>query len=57
MKRMKKGDVVRCHGLDEMLQMDRFLAKEGYVTDYQFRWNGEKVYWIVIDEDEHEKKK
>lgn len=56
MKRLKKGDVVRCKSMAEMLQMDRFLAKEGYMTDYQLRWNGEKVYWIVIEEDERAKK-
>ena len=52
MKRLQKGDVVKCRDLNEMLNMDKFLAHDGYSTDYKFRHNGEKVFWLVIDSDE-----
>lgn len=52
MKRLQKGDVVKCRDLNEMLNMDKFLAHDGYSTDYKFRHNGERVFWLVIDSDE-----
>ena len=47
--RLSPGEVIRCHNLDEMLNMDHFLECEGYSTDYVFRFNGETVYWIAIE--------
>ncbi len=45
---MKKGDVIRCTGKEQMVEIDQQLCIEGYTTDFLYQHNGEHGLFIEI---------
>ena len=45
---LKKGDTVKCHDGEELLDLMKELEKEGYETDFHFEKDGEKGLWLEI---------
>lgn len=45
---LKKGDTIRCHDKDDMLNTDLELCRLGYNTDYMYEKDGKTGYWIEI---------
>lgn len=44
----KVGDLIECNSPQDMVMTDFELTKEGYITDYAYKVNGEKGLWIEI---------
>lgn len=45
---LKKGDIVKCENAADMLMTDQRLREAGYTTEYVYKINNEKGYWIEI---------
>lgn len=45
---LKKGDTIKCHDGEELLDLMKELEKEGYGTDFLFEKDGEKGLWLEI---------
>ena len=45
---MKKGDIIKCHNPDEMIELMLELAKKGIESDFMYKKDGEKGLWLVI---------
>lgn len=45
----QRGDTIPCHDVDEMLEIDRVLNEEGYVTEFCYQHKDERGLWIVIE--------
>lgn len=54
MKRLKKGDTIKCHDKDELLELHDALQKDGYDTDFVYERDGLKGLWIVIEMDRNQ---
>ena len=44
----KVGDLIRCNSPQDMVITDFELVREGYITDYAYKVNGEDGLWIEI---------
>ena len=45
---MKKGDTIKCHDPDEMIDMMHELIRNGIESDFMYEKDGEKGLWLVI---------
>ena len=48
MNELKKGDTIRYHDKDEMVNTFMELQKEGVDTDFLYEKDGEKGLWLVV---------
>lgn len=51
MKRLKKGDTIKCHDKGELAELHEALEKDGYDTDFVYERGGFEGLWIVIERD------
>lgn len=45
---MKKGDTIKCHDKEELVEVMCELEKEGYRTDFLYEKDGQKGLWLQI---------
>lgn len=49
-KKLKKGDTIQCADVDDLIDTMTELAQNGIITDWIFEKDGQKGYWLVVEE-------
>jgi hypothetical protein len=47
---LNKGDTIKCKDPDELINLMHQLEAEGYKTDFVFEKDGERGFWLEIEE-------
>lgn len=45
---MKKGDTIKCHDINDLVNTMQNLAMVDIETDFVYEKDGEKGYWLVV---------
>ena len=45
---LQKGDTIKCHNADEMVELSTILSKEDIDNDFLYEKDGKKGFWIEI---------
>ena len=48
MNKLKKGDTIKCHNAEEIINLSTELEKNGYTTDFVYEKDGVKGLWLEI---------